>query len=54
MNSQARKPTNLSLDANLLTEAKAQQWRARHSAAVRSSNEYVETHGLPLDRYRQF
>ena len=76
MNSQARKPTNLSLDAVLLTEAKtlkvnlsraaedgvrsavaaakAEQWKAENAAAIRSSNSYVEKHGLPLDNYRQF
>jgi antitoxin CcdA len=76
MNSQRRKPTNVSLDAILLTEAKAlkvnlsraaeegvrsavaaakaEQWTAENAAAIRSSNSYVEKHGLPLDRYRQF
>ena len=76
MNSHTRKPTNLSLDANLLTQvkvlkvnlsraaedgvreavsaAKSQQWKAENAAAIRSSNEYVEKHGLPLDSYRQF
>ena len=76
MNSHTRKPTNLSLDASLLTEAKAlkvnlsraaedgvrvavsvakaAQWKAANAAAIRSSNDYVEKHGLPLDSYRQF
>ncbi len=76
MNSHTRKPTNLSLDASLLTEAKAlkvnlsraaedgvrvavsaakaAQWKVENAAAVRSSNAYVEKHGLPLDSYRQF
>jgi antitoxin CcdA len=76
MNSHARKPTNLSLDAGLLTEAKAlkinlsraaedgvrsavalakaEQWKAKNADAIRSSNTYVETHGLSLDRYLQF
>ena len=76
MNAQPRKPTNLSLDANLLTQAKAlkvnlsraaedgvraavsvakaQQWKAENTAAIQSSNAYVEKHGLPLDSYRQF
>lgn len=76
MNSQPRKPTNVSLDAALLTEAKglkvnlsraaeegvrsavasakAEQWRAENAAALRSSNSYVEKHGLPLDDFRQF
>ena len=76
MNTQPRKPTNLSLDAGLLTEAKdlnvnlsraaedgvrravasakAAQWRAENAAALQSSNAYVEDHGVPLDRHRQF
>lgn len=76
MNSHTRKPTNLSLDSTLLTEAKAlkvnlsraaengvrsavsaakaEQWRVENAAAVRSSNSYVEKHGLPLDSFRQF
>ena len=76
MNSHTRKPTNLSLNADLLRQAKAlkvnlsraaedgvrlaisvakaQQWKAENAAAIRSSNTYVEKHGLPLDRYRQF
>lgn len=76
MNSHTRKPTNLSLDANLLRQAKAlnlnlsraaedgvrlavsvakaEQWKAENAAAIRSSNTYVEQHGLPLDSYRQF
>lgn len=76
MNSHTRKPTNLSLDADLLRQAKAlnlnlsraaedgvrlavsvakaEQWKAENAAAIRSSNTYVEQHGLPLDSYRQF
>ena len=76
MNAQTRKPTNLSLDSALLSEAKALQvnlsraaeegvraaviaakserWKAENAAALRSSNSYVERHGLPLERYRQF
>jgi len=76
MNSHTRMPTNLSLDASLLTEAKtlklnlsraaedglrmavcvakAQQWKAENAEAIRSSNVYVEQHGLPLDSYRPF
>lgn len=76
MNAQSRKPTNLSLDSLLLTEAKelrvnlsraaeegvrsavaaakAEQWKTENAAAIRNSNSYVEKHGLPLDRFRQF
>lgn len=71
-----RKPTNLTLDSALLSDAKAlnvnlsraaeegvraavvqaraEQWRAENSTAIESSNSFVEQHGLPLDRYRQF
>jgi antitoxin CcdA len=76
MNAQPRKPTNLSLDAALLTEAKslkvnlsraaeegvraavaaakAEHWKAENAKALKSSNAYVEKHGLPLDSFRQF
>ncbi|CUK19733.1 Post-segregation antitoxin (ccd killing mechanism protein) encoded by the F plasmid [Ruegeria denitrificans] len=76
MNVQSRKPTNLSLDSTLLSEAKAlkvnlsraaeegvriavaaakaEQWKAENAEALKSSNDYVEQHGLPLDQFRQF
>lgn len=34
--------------------AKAAQWQADNRAALQSSNDWVETHGLPLAEYRQF
>jgi antitoxin CcdA len=34
--------------------AKAEQWQAENVEAIESSNAYVEKHGLPLDKYRQF
>jgi antitoxin CcdA len=71
-----KKATNLSLNEELLVEAKARginlskaaerglseviaehqaaEWLAENKAALESSNEYVEKHGLPLARYRQF
>ena len=74
--SPVRKPTNLTLDSDLLSDAKAlnvnlsraaeegvraaviqareEQWRAENAAALESSNTFVDKHGLPLDRYRQF
>ncbi len=74
--SPVRKPTNLTLDSNLLSDAKAlnvnlsraaeegvraavtkareEQWRAENAAALESSNTFVDKHGLPLGRYRQF
>jgi len=33
---------------------KARQWKADNAAALRSSNSFVETNGLPLDKFRQF
>ncbi|WP_170351151.1 type II toxin-antitoxin system CcdA family antitoxin [Ruegeria atlantica] len=76
MNAQSRRPTNLSLDSALLSEAKAlkvnlsraaeegvriavaeakaEQWKAENAEALKSSNAYVEQHGLPLDSFRQF
>ncbi|WP_298921039.1 type II toxin-antitoxin system CcdA family antitoxin [uncultured Roseobacter sp.] len=74
--SPVRKPINLTLDSDLLSDAKAlnvnlsraaedgvraavirareEQWRAENAAALASSNTFVNKHGLPLDRYRQF
>lgn len=71
-----RKPTNLSLDANLLAQAKAfninisrsaelgisaalkeaqeAEWLRLNEDALESSNQYVESHGLPLQKHRQF
>lgn len=34
--------------------AKAAQWQADNRAALQSSNDWVEKHGLPLAEYRQF
>jgi antitoxin CcdA len=33
---------------------KVTQWRQQNEAAIQSSNEWVEKHGLPLEQYRQF
>ena len=33
---------------------KAAKWLEENRAAIQSSNEWVEQHGLPLERYRQF
>lgn len=76
MNTQPRKPTNVSLDPLLISEAKelkvnlsraaedgvrqavaaakAKQWKAENANALKSSNDYVDAHGLPLDKFRQF
>jgi antitoxin CcdA len=71
-----RRPTNVSLDGNLLTAAKelginvsraceqglseqiakarSEQWLEENREALQSWNDYVDKHGLPLARYRQF
>jgi len=36
-----------------LSEA-AKRWIEENAEAIRSSNEYVEKHGLPLAKYRMF
>ncbi len=33
---------------------KGRQWQIENAEAIRSSNEYVEKHGLPLAKYRMF
>lgn len=37
-----------------VSQARADLWRVENAAALVSSNSYVDTHGLPLDRFRQF
>ena len=37
-----------------VAEAKAQAWKLENAPALESSNQWVEKHGLPLGRYRQF
>ena len=71
-----KKAANLSLDAELLAEArsleinlsvaaedglkravssaKADAWKRENAEAIRSSNEWVEKNGLPLEKYRMF
>lgn len=74
--SAARRPTNVSLDRQLVEEARAHginlsqacergiaeqlkrlreaRWREENRAAIEASNAWVEQHGLPLARFRQF
>lgn len=33
---------------------KTRRWKEENAEAIRSSNEYVEKHGLPLEKYRMF
>ncbi len=71
-----KKPVNLTLDAELLAEARelkinisavaedgvkqavakarAEAWKRENAEAIRSSNEWVEKNGLPLEKYRMF
>ncbi len=37
-----------------VAQAKAAQWTEENGEAIESSNRWVETHGLPLERYRRF
>lgn len=37
-----------------IAQTYAQQWKAENADALSSSNEWIERHGLPLARYRQF
>jgi antitoxin CcdA len=37
-----------------IAEVEAKRWRDENREAVASSNDYVERHGLPLAKYRQF
>ena len=37
-----------------IAETRAEQWLAENQPAIESSNAYVDRHGLPLVRLRQF
>lgn len=37
-----------------IAEIQAKVWREENAAALTSSNEFVERHGLPLARFRHF
>ncbi|MCV9962148.1 type II toxin-antitoxin system CcdA family antitoxin [Pararhizobium sp. BT-229] len=76
MSQPSRKPANLSLDSDLVSQARdlninlsraaedgieraikserERLWRIENAEAIESSNRYVEKHGLPLAKYRQF
>ncbi|MDB5540053.1 MAG: ccdA [Devosia sp.] len=72
-----RRPANLTLDGDLLDEARAlninlsraaesgiaravaaekaaRRWAEENADVVRSNNEFVARHGLPLRKYRSF
>lgn len=40
--------------AKQIAELEAKKWLEENMEALQSSNEYVERHGLPLARFRQF
>ncbi|HYD70589.1 type II toxin-antitoxin system CcdA family antitoxin [Azospirillum sp.] len=40
--------------AQQVAEERGRRWLEENRAALESSNAYVEKHGLPLARYRQF
>jgi antitoxin CcdA len=40
--------------ADAVKQRKREQWLRENSDALASSNAYVESHGLPLARHRQF
>jgi antitoxin CcdA len=37
-----------------VSKTRAERWMEENREAIASSNAYVEKHGLPLARYRQF
>jgi len=37
-----------------VAKLRAERWLEENRAAIESSNAYVEAHGLPLARFRQF
>ena len=71
-----RRPTNVSLDAETVAEARTlginvsqacekglvaelrrvrlARWKSENREAIESHNSFVERHGIPLARFRQF
>jgi len=39
---------------NKIVERRTEIWKQQNKDALASSNEYVENHGLPLEKARQF
>lgn len=39
---------------NAVAKTRAEKWIDENWDAIQSSNDYVEKHGLPLARFRQF
>ena len=37
-----------------VAQAKSEAWKRDNAEAIASSNEWVDTYGLPLEKYRQF
>lgn len=40
--------------ARAIGRIKARQWAEENADVIRSTNEYIEKHGLPLAKYRMF
>lgn len=40
--------------ADQLAKVRTERWLAENKAAIDAANDYVEQHGLPLARFRQF
>lgn len=40
--------------AQAIAQRRAERWLAENQEALASSNAYVEVHGLPLSRHREF
>jgi antitoxin CcdA len=37
-----------------VADEKSRRWKQENREAIQSMNDYVEQHGLPLEKYRQF
>lgn len=40
--------------ARAVAEKRAEMWLKENRESIQSSNDYVEQHGLPLDKHRMF
>lgn len=41
-------------DVQMARAEKERRWRVENADAIHAENDYIEKHGLPLDRYRLF
>lgn len=51
MNKQSNGATDVEASSTVPDRTEAERWLAENEEALRSSNEFVEEHGVPLQQY---